>query len=103
MSECALSSLQWERCMMTTRAWSALFSILNPRRKPSGQGPSGKRRPNPQTRLGLEPLEDRMLPSISGVGYFGMNYDPSQGLTPPDTVVAAGPNHVVEAVNTSLF
>src|SRR5262249_34048073 len=31
------------------------------------------------------------------------NYDPSQGLTPPDTIAAAGPNHVVEAVNTSLF
>jgi hypothetical protein len=54
-------------------------------------------------RLTLERLEDRTLPSISGTGYFGLNYDPSQGLTPPDTIVAAGPNHVVEAVNETLF
>jgi uncharacterized repeat protein (TIGR01451 family) len=51
----------------------------------------------------LERLEDRTLPTITGLGYFGMNYDPSQGLTPPDTIAAAGPTYVVEAVNTSLF
>jgi uncharacterized repeat protein (TIGR01451 family) len=32
-----------------------------------------------------------------------MSYDPSQGATPPDTVAAAGPSYVVEAVNESLF
>jgi uncharacterized repeat protein (TIGR01451 family) len=51
----------------------------------------------------LEGLEDRTLPSISGVGYFGLGYDSNQGLTPPDTIAAAGPNHVVEATNTNLF
>ena len=53
--------------------------------------------------LYLEPLEDRTLPSISGFAYGGLNYDSSQGLTPPDTIVAAGPNHVVEAVNENLL
>jgi uncharacterized repeat protein (TIGR01451 family) len=32
-----------------------------------------------------------------------MNYDPNQGATPPDTIAAAGPTYVVEAVNQSLF
>jgi hypothetical protein len=53
--------------------------------------------------LTLERLEDRTQPSISGVGFYGLAYDSTQGLTPPDTVVAAGPNHVVEAVNENLF
>jgi uncharacterized repeat protein (TIGR01451 family) len=32
-----------------------------------------------------------------------MSYDPNQGATPPDTIAAAGPGYVVEAVNQSLF
>src|SRR5262249_12124121 len=45
----------------------------------------------------------RTLPSLSGVAFGALNYDSSQGATPPDTIVAAGPNHVVEAVNQNLL
>ena len=51
----------------------------------------------------LEQLEDRAQPSISGVGFYGLAYDSSQGATPPDPIAAAGPNYVVEAVNDNLF
>jgi uncharacterized repeat protein (TIGR01451 family) len=32
-----------------------------------------------------------------------LSYDPNQGATPPDSIVAAGPKYVVEAVNQNLF
>jgi hypothetical protein len=51
----------------------------------------------------VERLEDRTVPSISGYEFGALNYDPNQGVTPPDTIVAAGPNHVVEAVNQNLL
>src|SRR5262249_8467755 len=57
----------------------------------------------PKARLTLEPLEDRTLLSLSGFAFGGLNYDPNQGATPPDTIIAAGPNHVVEAVNQNLL
>src|SRR5262249_5672995 len=57
----------------------------------------------PKARLTLEPLEDRTLLSLSGYAFGGLNYDPNQGATPPDTIIAAGPNHVVEAVNQTLL
>jgi uncharacterized repeat protein (TIGR01451 family) len=53
--------------------------------------------------LTLQSLEDRTLPSISGFAYSGLSYDPNQGATPPDPIVAAGPTYVVEAVNQNLF
>jgi uncharacterized repeat protein (TIGR01451 family) len=53
--------------------------------------------------LTLQRLEDRTLPSISGFAYSGLSYDPSQGATPPDPIVATGPTYVVEAVNQSLL
>jgi hypothetical protein len=51
----------------------------------------------------LERLEDRALPSLSGVAFGGLNYDASQGATPPDTIIAAGPNNIVEAVNQNIL
>jgi uncharacterized repeat protein (TIGR01451 family) len=51
----------------------------------------------------LERLEDRVQPSLSGLVFGGLDYDPSQGVTPPDTIIAAGPNHIVEAVNQNLL
>jgi uncharacterized repeat protein (TIGR01451 family) len=57
----------------------------------------------PGARPSLERLEDRTVPSISGVAFGGLNYDSIQGATPPDTIIAAGPNHIVEAVNQNLF
>src|SRR5262249_11103552 len=62
-----------------------------------------RRQPLPGPRLTLEPLEDRTLPSLSGFAFGGLNYDPNQGATPPDTIIAARPNHVVEAVNQNLL
>src|SRR5262249_56373954 len=57
----------------------------------------------PGARPRLEPLEDRTLLSLSGYAFGGLNYDSNQGATPPDTIIAAGPNHVVEAVNQNLL
>ena len=56
-----------------------------------------------RARLALERLEDRTLLSVSGSAFGGLGYDSTQGATPPDTIVAAGPNHVVEAVNENLL
>ncbi len=59
-------------------------------------------------RLHLEPLEDRTLPSVTPLsGWAGLDFPSSDstlnnGAAPPDTIVAAGPNHIVEAVNTDL-
>jgi hypothetical protein len=83
---------------MKNPAWSALLSFLNRARKCGG-----RRRPIRSRRPTLERLEDRTLPTITGMGFFGMNYDPNQGVTPPDTILSAGPNNVVEAVNDNLF
>src|SRR5262245_43656175 len=77
-------------------------SSLEGGRKRHGGG-GARRRPRPGARLTLEQLENRMLPSLSGLAFGGLNYDPNQGATPPDTIIAAGPNHVVEAVNQNLL
>ena len=57
-----------------------------------------------KTRLSLERLEDRALPSISLLSSFaGMGpTDTSAGAVPPDTIAAAGPNYVVEMINTAM-
>src|SRR6516162_8788727 len=88
---------------MMIHARSVPFSFLSRSRKRDGQGLARQRRSIRKMWLTLERLEDRTQPSISGVGFYGLAYDSTQGLTPPDTVVAAGPNHVVEAVNENLF
>jgi hypothetical protein len=88
---------------MIKHTWSARRSLLNRGRQRTGRGPSPNRRPAPGERLTVERLEDRTLPSISGFAFAGLDYDPNQGLTPPDTITAAGPNHVLEAVNTNLL
>jgi hypothetical protein len=88
---------------MKIQVRSALMSYLNRGRKRDGQGLARQRPSTRKTLLKLEWLEDRIQPSISGMGYYGMAYDPSQLATPPDTILAAGPNNVVEAVNQNLF
>jgi hypothetical protein len=57
-----------------------------------------------RTRPHLEWLEDRALPSVVvGVSVDGMNTtNNSCNCQPPDTIAAAGPNHVVEMVNTAI-
>jgi hypothetical protein len=87
---------------MTLPTRSARLSVLTGGKR-NCPDLSRRRPPAPRARLAVERLEDRALPSISGFAFGALNYDPSQGVTPPDTVVAAGPNHVVEAVNQSLL
>jgi fibronectin type 3 domain-containing protein len=48
----------------------------------------------------LEVLEDRFAPAVSVPGSFGGMIN--TGYTPPDPSLAAGPNYVVETVNSSL-
>ena len=54
--------------------------------------------------LWLETLEDRTTPSVTlGVSVDGMNTtNNSCNCQPPDTIAAAGPNHIVELVNTAI-
>jgi large repetitive protein len=61
-------------------------------------------RTRPRCRPLLEQLEDRLAPTVSVLHSFtGMNFnDTASGGEPPDTIVAAGPNHVVELVNTAI-
>ena len=54
-------------------------------------------------RLFLERLEDRALPSVSVLNQFaGMSINDTTLGEPPDTIVAAGPSHLVELVNTAI-
>jgi hypothetical protein len=61
-------------------------------------------RPWRRTRPQLERLEDRALPSvIVGVSVDGMNTTNNDcNCQPPDPIAAAGPNHVVQMVNTAI-
>jgi hypothetical protein len=88
---------------MTKRTRLTLISILNGDRRRNGQRSARPGRSIARGRLTLERLEDRTLATITGTAFGGLNYDPNQGATPPDTIVAAGPNHVVEAVNQNLL
>src|SRR5438046_1102968 len=58
----------------------------------------------PRYRPLLEHLEGRVVPTVSVLQSFaGMNFnDTASGGEPPDTILAAGPNHVVELVNTAI-
>src|SRR5690349_8460250 len=58
----------------------------------------------PRRRLLLERLEDRAVPAVTVLKSFaGMNFnDTASGGEPPDTILAAGPGHVVELVNTAI-
>src|SRR6516225_3112326 len=55
-------------------------------------------------RVAVELLEDRTLPSVTvGVSVDGMNTtNNSCNCQPPDTIAAAGPNHIVHMVNTAI-
>ncbi len=66
-------------------------------------GRSRRRHRSPSKPLALERLEDRTVPSINSAGYFGLGFDSSQQVTPPDSIASAGPTYVVEAVNDNLF
>jgi hypothetical protein len=55
-------------------------------------------------RLSMEALEDRTVPSVTiGASFDGMNTtNNSCSCQPPDTMEAAGPNHIVHMVNTAI-
>src|SRR6516225_11849027 len=55
-------------------------------------------------RVVVEALEDRTTPSVTvGASVDGMNTtNNSCNCQPPDTIAAAGPNHIVELVNTAI-
>jgi hypothetical protein len=51
----------------------------------------------------VEQLDDRTLPSITGTtGFDGLDFPGTGDGAPPDTIAAAGPNYVVEMVNTDI-
>lgn len=54
-------------------------------------------------RPSLELLEDRSQPSITILsGSDGLDFAGTADGAPPDTIAAAGPNHIVEMVNTDI-
>jgi autotransporter-associated beta strand protein len=68
-------------------------------------GRRGARRPGRGTfRPGLEPLECRWLPTVNvTAGFKGLDELDAGGIVePPDTIAAAGPNHIVEIVNSNI-
>jgi len=79
---------------------------LNWRQKGSGvrSNQGTRQRRARQCRPLLEALEDRLVPTVHPVTSFpGMSFvDTASGSTPPDTIMAVGPNVVVEAVNTAI-
>src|SRR5262249_43984287 len=96
------TSRLWERRALRTRYSHGASEMTK-----SSWSAGGRKRNNRSCPVRLRPtlerLEDRTLPALSGFAFGGLNYDPNQGATPPDTIIAAGPNHVVEAVNQNLL
>ena len=64
---------------------------------------SFRSRPLRSARPSLELLEDRSQPSITILsGSDGLDFAGTADGAPPDTIAAAGPNHIVEMVNTDI-
>src|SRR5262249_2857304 len=67
-----------------------------------------KRRPaagkRPRVALRVEPVEDRVVPSVTQLGSTiqGLQFSNTSGSTPPDPSAASGPNSVIDLVNTNL-
>ena len=75
---------------------------MRPLRSPFARRAASPTQP-PKARLRLETCEDRALPSVSVASSFGgMSFASTRVGFPPDTQAAAGPNYVVEAVNTDI-
>lgn len=59
--------------------------------------------PRRRTRLEVELLENRTLPSVDVLASFtGLALDPIDPAAPPDTDIAVGPKHVVEVTNDQI-
>jgi Bacterial Ig domain len=64
---------------------------------------NSRRRPLRSMRPMFELLEDRSLPSVTILsGTDGLDFAATGDGAPPDTIAAAGPNHIVEMVNTDI-
>src|SRR5262245_34573914 len=60
-------------------------------------------KPARRAQLQVEQLEDRCVPSVNlGTTITGLAFPDSGGYVPPDTIAAAGPDYIVETVNTPI-
>src|SRR5262245_42221153 len=60
-------------------------------------------KPARRAQLQVEQLEDRCVPSVNlGTTITGLAFPDSGGYVPPDTIAAAGPDYIVETVNTTI-
>src|SRR5439155_11087551 len=65
--------------------------------------PRRRRRPAASVRPIFELLEDRTVPSVDmSVNFNGIAFDPRVAADLPDTILAVGPNQVVEATNRDI-
>lgn len=80
------------------RAWNNLVSSV--RSRTSDPGRARPRHFRPQ----LMALEDRTTPAVQVLRSFtGLTFpETNGGFVPPDTTAAAGPNHIVHAINNSV-
>jgi hypothetical protein len=64
---------------------------------------SPSRKPIRHAQLQVEQLEDRCVPTVNlGTTITGLAFPDTAGYVPPDTIAAAGPDYIVEAVNTTI-
>lgn len=55
------------------------------------------------TTLRVDQLEDRCVPTVTlGTHFSGLKFADTPGYVPPDTIAAAGTDHIVEMVNTDI-
>jgi hypothetical protein len=80
------------------------FSVLRPSAAPRhSERPRRRRRPAASIRPIFELLEDRTVPSVDmSVNFNGIGFDPRVAADLPDTILAVGPNQVVEATNRDV-
>src|SRR5438309_993043 len=80
------------------------FSWLRPGAAPRhSERPRRRRRSAASVRPIFELLEDRTVPSVDmSVNFNGIGFDPRVAADLPDTILAVGPNQVVEATNRDV-
>jgi hypothetical protein len=80
------------------------FSWLRPGAAPRHlESPRRRRRPAASVRPIFELLEDRTVPSVDmSINFNGIGFDPRVAADLPDTILAVGPNQVVEATNRDI-
>src|SRR5439155_12194790 len=92
-----------ETCIMAFTHWRLPFLQSPLPRRRHLRVRAGRRRPAVPVKLSLEQFEDRTLPSIDVTQAFaGLAFDPRVPADLPDTILAVGPNKVVEATNRDV-